>query len=267
MKGKRAKKYFFDEMNSNEIGTYLKASDIAIIPFGSIEVHGPHLPVGCDTYIAEAFSMLLANEVNGTVLPSIKYTPAGKNKYLTGTISVYSENIIPYVENIILSLIRQSFQRIILVNIHSGNTPWLHTFVLEFFEKTKVPIMDIDPFVYGMNSSVAMIFEGKDNAYIESCLLLASLTILGKGNLVDVSSMKEDSSALKNSTSEVLAKLRKKGHVGFFRKDILEHIPPRKDISASKGMEFLQKVSKEFKTIFDDLEKYNKLLRKNREEL
>lgn len=50
-----------------------KDKDVVIIPVGSVEQHGPHLPLFTDTIISEVFSNLLADKVNGIVIHSINY--------------------------------------------------------------------------------------------------------------------------------------------------------------------------------------------------
>ena len=47
-------------MTSPEVARYLQRSDLAILPVGCFEMHGPHVPLGCDTIHAHAMSVILA---------------------------------------------------------------------------------------------------------------------------------------------------------------------------------------------------------------
>ena len=46
---------------------------VVIIPVGSTEQHGPHLPLGVDTYIAEGISEILAEKTGAIVAPAFSY--------------------------------------------------------------------------------------------------------------------------------------------------------------------------------------------------
>jgi creatinine amidohydrolase len=43
----------FEEMSWKDVERLLKQTDVCIVPIGAIEQHGPHLPLGTDTYIAQ----------------------------------------------------------------------------------------------------------------------------------------------------------------------------------------------------------------------
>ena len=50
-----------------------KKKQIAIIPVGSIEQHGPHLPISTDSDIVTEISLQLSDKINGVLLPTINY--------------------------------------------------------------------------------------------------------------------------------------------------------------------------------------------------
>ena len=61
-------------MTSPQVARYLQTSDLAILPVGCFEMHGPHVPLGCDTLHAYAMSVILAEQWDCLVLPPIQYT-------------------------------------------------------------------------------------------------------------------------------------------------------------------------------------------------
>ena len=107
-----------------------KDKDVVILPVGSVEQHGPHLPLFTDTIISEGFANLLADKVNGIVMPSINYgyksQPAsGGGPLFPGTIDLNGTTLINLVKDIIEELIRDGVRKITLVNSHFENQAFL----------------------------------------------------------------------------------------------------------------------------------------------
>ena len=62
---------------------------LVLVPVGSIEQHGPHLPLDTDTTIAIAVAEAVARELPGTwVAPAIAYGSSGEHQSFSGTASV-----------------------------------------------------------------------------------------------------------------------------------------------------------------------------------
>src|SRR5437879_12753424 len=66
-------RYFID-LTQPEIAAQLKKNPLVILPAGSVEQHGPHLPTGTDTFAANAIAHAVAERMDGLVLPA---TPFG----------------------------------------------------------------------------------------------------------------------------------------------------------------------------------------------
>lgn len=107
-----------------------KDKDVVILPVGSVEQHGPHLPLFTDTIISEGFANLLGDKINGIVMPSINYgyksQPAsGGGPLFPGTIDLNGSTLINLVKDIIEELIRDGVRKIALVNSHFENQAFL----------------------------------------------------------------------------------------------------------------------------------------------
>lgn len=107
-----------------------KNKDVVILPVGSVEQHGPHLPLFTDTIISEGFANLLGDKVNGIVMPSINYgyksQPAsGGGPLFPGTIDLNGTTLINLVKDIIEELMRDGVRKIALVNSHFENQAFL----------------------------------------------------------------------------------------------------------------------------------------------
>jgi mycofactocin system creatininase family protein len=92
-----------------------------VIPLGSTEQHGPHLPLATDTRIAVALAELLAASVPGvTVAPAVAYGSSGEHQSFPGTLSI-GERVI---ELVVIELVRSAkyhSARVVLVSAHGGN--------------------------------------------------------------------------------------------------------------------------------------------------
>ncbi len=94
---------------------------VVIIPIGSVELEGPHLPLGGDTIVAEGISKEVSEELGVMIGPVI---PVGYSKWFepfSGTISIENETLCRFIHDYCRSLIRHGVRRIIFFNAHRGN--------------------------------------------------------------------------------------------------------------------------------------------------
>jgi creatinine amidohydrolase/Fe(II)-dependent formamide hydrolase-like protein len=106
-----------------------KTIDVAILPVGSIEQHGPHLPLDADAFDAQHLAHEVAKackEPKPIVLPLISYGVSYHHEDFSGTISVNPETLSQLVYDIGMSLARQGIAKLVIVNGHGGNSPALH---------------------------------------------------------------------------------------------------------------------------------------------
>ncbi len=94
-----------------------------ILPTGSTEAHGPHLPLSTDVIIAEEMAVRAARRLEGRgeaalVLPPVAYSVTDFSEGFAGSISIRVETATALLRDILLSLIRQGFRRIAIANAH-----------------------------------------------------------------------------------------------------------------------------------------------------
>lgn len=109
-------------MNQFSIWTDLKDVQIAFFPIGSLEQHGHHLPLGTDSFIAQAIAKGLSRRFsNSFVIPTLPYSASFEHIGFPGSISLRSSTIISVAQDIIYSLERMGIKKVVIVNGHGGN--------------------------------------------------------------------------------------------------------------------------------------------------
>ena len=98
-------------------------TDLAVVPVGSTEQHGPHGPLGTDTLTARAVADAGVEAFDGRVVvtPAIPVGVAEEHRQFTGTLWVSPDTLRAYVRDVVESLASHGFDRVVLVNGHGGN--------------------------------------------------------------------------------------------------------------------------------------------------
>lgn len=134
---------FLPKMTHDEVCAYVARNDIIFVPFGTVEVHGT-FPMDVEQLIPEAFSLLLAEKVDGLVLGQLPYFFCGASPMSPGTIQMPVSQGLPYLNAIAHSLLNQGFRRQIYISCHGPAFLTGGALVTDFFDETKCPISYID---------------------------------------------------------------------------------------------------------------------------
>lgn len=111
------------EMSYPEVREYFKNNKTVIVPCGSTEQHGHHLPVGTDCHVANYFSKRLGENLNLLVAPSINFGYAEYHKdHYPGTIAFDQDFLYDLYYYIAKQLIAIGATHIVFVNGHGGNS-------------------------------------------------------------------------------------------------------------------------------------------------
>ncbi|MDD2870216.1 creatininase family protein [Neomegalonema sp.] len=135
---------------------------LAILPVGSLEQHGPHLPVITDTASASAAAIraarLVAAETPVAVLPGLWLGMSEHHLPFGGTISVDFKAYAAMLEGVARSLKALGFARLLIVNGHGGNVDPLAVIVRELAVAHELPIVATTPW-FLEPEKVAAVFE------------------------------------------------------------------------------------------------------------
>jgi len=110
-----------DQMTWEEVAEYLTRRDVAVLPVGSTEQHGPIGLIGTDALCATAVAEGAAAQAGAIVLPPVAYTPAPFNMGFPGTVSVSEATFAALVTDIVAALASHGFRRLYVLNGHGAN--------------------------------------------------------------------------------------------------------------------------------------------------
>ena len=112
---------------------------IAIIPVGSIEQHGPHLPISTDSDIVTEISLRFSKKINGILLPTINYGISDEH-FPFFNLSVKKSTLSKMLDDICESLIKNGISRILIINGHYGNLDSLKGFERKKKKNPKIKV-------------------------------------------------------------------------------------------------------------------------------
>lgn len=123
------------DLTSPEFAALVKTNPMAIIPIGSIEQHGPHLPNGTDTFAAELVAMATADALDAAFVPFGPYGVTPIHAGHAGTINLRRSTFEALLTDICEELVDQGVNRFVFVNWHEGNNASLDAVATELQDR------------------------------------------------------------------------------------------------------------------------------------
>ena len=114
-------KHRLGELTWQEAEIMMKEARAIIVPLGSTEQHGYHLPLNTDSTIADYLALEVAKRTNCLVTPALTYGQVWSAKDFPGTIAIQERTYINFLKDIVTSLESKSPRNIILFSGHLGN--------------------------------------------------------------------------------------------------------------------------------------------------
>ena len=111
------------------VESVIASADFAVLPIGSVEWHGPHLPLGTDTLLAEGFAVALAaGDWNAVLYPTIAFTASpGQTRSYPGTVGIRPETMVEYFTQVLEAILASGFSRVLILNAHDANMSTMRT--------------------------------------------------------------------------------------------------------------------------------------------
>ncbi len=117
-------RYFID-LTQPEIAAQLARNSLVILPAGSVEQHGPHLPTGTDIFAANVIAHAVAERMDGLVLPATPFGVTPMHMPFEGTITLNPDTYMRVTIETCLSAAGHGARRLLILNWHEGNIPSL----------------------------------------------------------------------------------------------------------------------------------------------
>jgi creatinine amidohydrolase len=130
-------------MKASELNALAARDAVVIVPVGSTEQHGPHLPTQVDSLLVGEIARRAARRVKDTpivVTPTVWSGLAEHHISLGGTLSLDFQTFFGVLRCLCRSLVRQGFSRILLLNGHGGNIAALTVVINELAVELDRPI-------------------------------------------------------------------------------------------------------------------------------
>ena len=119
--GQEKIKNYLPHMSWTEVEDLRSRTDMVIMPVGSLEQHGPHLPIGTDFLNGMERAKLVAQRTDVLVAPILFVGNAPYHLGFPGTVSLPAETIQQVYFEAAQSLMRHGFKRFLILNSHGGN--------------------------------------------------------------------------------------------------------------------------------------------------
>jgi creatinine amidohydrolase len=136
--------YLLAKMPWPKVEAALRKSDIVIIPVGSTEQHGRHIPVDNDHFVAFQMARQVAERLSPklsvVVCPPVAYGISPHHMGFPGTITLTTETFTAMMKEIVRALIKHGFRKILIINGHGGNTAALQSVISDMKLESGLPV-------------------------------------------------------------------------------------------------------------------------------
>jgi creatinine amidohydrolase len=95
--------------------------DTVVIAFGATEQHGPHMPLATDALLGDHLAHLVAEQLDAFLAPTVRIGCSEHHLEFPGTLSLSEPTFHAVVADIVRSLVRGGFRRVVLLPTHGGN--------------------------------------------------------------------------------------------------------------------------------------------------
>jgi len=171
------------EMTRTDVAR-LRRKPVVLLPVGSMEQHGPHLPLGSDHSNPMVVLELLAAVTGTLIAPPIPYGVVHASQPFPGSMSVSFDALRAYTHDILSELVRNGFRRVVVVSGHAEGVHLaaLRTAAKEVVDRGGADITVLSDYDLVYASKFSERSEGDGHAgKVESSRILAERPDLVKG--------------------------------------------------------------------------------------
>jgi creatinine amidohydrolase len=120
-------RYLYQDYTWPELKEIAAQDPVVVLPIGSVEDHGRHLPLDTDNFLIGSICEAAAQKLDGKMLllPLIPYGYETHHMDFPGTIDIQMEHLLNFVADVTKSVARHGFSRILIADGHGSNMPIL----------------------------------------------------------------------------------------------------------------------------------------------
>jgi len=156
--------------------------DTALLPIGSTEQHGPHLPVATDYIIAQVLGESVAEKLGAFLLPVIPISTCREHMGKKGSVWINPDTFFLMTRDIVMSLKEQGFKRVVILQAHGGIF-MLTPIVRELNAvSADIKVIRVDILQFFQTKEMEDILECRNN--LHACEAETSLMLYLNGELV-----------------------------------------------------------------------------------
>ncbi len=174
-------KYEIEYMTRQEVKERLLANPVMILPVGSTEQHGFHLPLGTDTILAKALAKRTAQKTNSLIIPALNYGYSWVWHKIPGTVTLEQEHFKIILKDIVKSVEEYGTKILVIINGHDSNNHSIKYAVRELKYESSVKIL------YFFYPKFSSIYE----KYCENCICLENSLSSNKDSVIKSDELSE----------------------------------------------------------------------------
>ncbi|QMU58617.1 MAG: creatininase family protein [Boseongicola sp.] len=160
------KRFFWADYRTTEFEGLDPEKTIAILPTAAIEQHGPHLPTGTDTMIAQGMIDELCRQcpdnLDIRILPIQAVGKSNEHLHAPGTLTLTAETALTAWREIGLSVARAGVRKLVIVNSHGGNLDLISILSRELRVQAGMLAVKSQWFGFGAPKGI---YSDRENAY------------------------------------------------------------------------------------------------------
>ncbi len=121
----------------SEFARLVRETDLCVVPMGSLERHGEHLPFGCDLVVAERIAELAAQREPCVVFPGYFLAQVHEAACFTGTVNLPQALAVEVLAEVLDGIAANGFGKILILNGHGGNSHFLNYFAMSQLDRPR----------------------------------------------------------------------------------------------------------------------------------
>jgi creatinine amidohydrolase len=146
------------ELVPSEFSKLIKEDALCVVPMGSLERHGEHIPFGCDMTVAETVAEQASRIVPSVVFPGYYLAQVHEAACFTGTVNLPQAMAVEVLSKVLDGIASNGFKKIVILNGHGGNNAFLDYFAMSQLDEPR------DYVLYILNA-FGLMTEGEEKVF------------------------------------------------------------------------------------------------------